>query len=167
MGCGCHPIFQRNETDTVAGQNSTGRAGRSGGTLCPESRSLLIPCLPSASCQVTSRVQASLGMSLQGTPHLRGQCWGERNSHQETLQRPTHPTNAWTHEQGTCTGVAANTSFCKVFISLEMYTLMTHRTAFHLRNVIHSCPVPLIINSSISDLRVTDKSFLNRHLIKR
>ena len=88
VGCGCHPMFQRNETDTVAGQNSTGRAGHSGGTLCPESRSLLTPCLPSASCQVSSRVRAPLGMSLQGTPHLRGQCWGERHSHQETRKGP-------------------------------------------------------------------------------
>lgn len=73
-----------------------------------ESRSLLTLCLPFASCQVSSRVQAPLGMSLQGTPHLRGQCWGESHSHQETLQRPTRPTNAWTHEQGTWTDLAAN-----------------------------------------------------------
>lgn len=54
----------------------------------------------------------------------------------------------------------ANVGFYKVFISLAINTLMTCRTSVHLRNIIHYCPLPLIINSSINDLRVTDIHFL-------
>lgn len=50
--------------------------------------------------------------------------------------------------------------FYQVFISLKINTLMTFRTLFQLRDTIHYCPLPLIINSSINDLRVTDSHFL-------
>lgn len=50
--------------------------------------------------------------------------------------------------------------FHKVFISLKINTLMTFRTLLQLRNGIYHCPLPLIINSSINDLRVTGSHFL-------
>lgn len=54
----------------------------------------------------------------------------------------------------------ANVGFYKAFISPEINTLMTCRASLHLRNIIHYCPWPLVINSSINDLRVTDSHFL-------
>lgn len=54
----------------------------------------------------------------------------------------------------------ANMGSYKVFICLEINTRMTCRTSLSLRNIIHYCPLPLIINSSINDLRVTDSHFL-------
>lgn len=54
----------------------------------------------------------------------------------------------------------ANMGFYKVVISIEINNTNECRTLVSLRNIIHYCPLPLIINSSISDLRVTDSHFL-------
>lgn len=69
--------------------------------------------------------------------------------------------SAWTDGKG-APGEAgpANMGFHKVFISLKINTLMTFRTLLQLRNGIYHCPLPLIINSSINDLRVTGSHFL-------
>lgn len=69
--------------------------------------------------------------------------------------------SAWTDGKG-APGEAgpANMGFHKVFFSLKINTLMTFRTLFQLRNGIRHCPLPLIINSSVNDLRVTGSHFL-------
>lgn len=54
---------------------------------------------------------------------------------------------------------SANVGFYNVFLNLKRNTLMIFRASLHLRNIIHYHPLPLIINSSFNDLRVTDSHF--------